>query len=91
MNIKIPINTDLKSICDEIVDDNLTDEQWAAIESDDTFKRESIVGGYDADESAFCFSYFDDEKKEYWFQFDIGTAKKIAEGIEISVEGRPAK
>ena len=50
------------------------------------FQKSSIIGGYDADERAFCFSYYDENKAEYWFQFELATAVRIANGLDVDIE-----
>lgn len=57
-------------ICEEILAEDKTPEEWAEIESDDMFQSSSYSGGYDADEEAFCFSYYANDG-EYWFQLTL--------------------
>ena len=42
--------------------------EWA---KDDMFQKGSCVGGFDADEMEFCFSYYDKNHKEFWFQLNL--------------------
>ena len=56
--------------------------EWDRIESDDMFQRGAFVGGYDACEQAFTFSYYDAAKKEWWLSFNLPIAEKIARGDE---------
>lgn len=44
------------------------------------FQKGSYIGGFDATEQEFCFSVFLD-CKEYWFQFSLGEAKEIYQGL----------
>ncbi len=80
----------LKKIAAEIVSEGKTDEQWALIESDDMFQEENFVGGYDATESAFCFSYYDEQRREFWFQLTLEDVEKIAKGENLPIEARDA-
>ena len=67
---------ELRHICKLIFETNLTESRWAGHESDDWFQSESFEGGFDADENAFCFSYYDADKNEFWLQTSLGLAKK---------------
>ena len=77
----IPITKELISICKQINDKEYSIEQWRDIESSDMFQTEHFCGGFDADESEFCFSHYTDGGKEYWFQFSLLTAIEISNGI----------
>ncbi|TQF68052.1 hypothetical protein [Pseudoalteromonas luteoviolacea] len=83
----IPIEEELKSICIEIVDQNYSTHQWSETESSDMFQSPSFVGGFDADELEFCFSYFDENRIEFWFQFTLEQAKSISKGESIKLSG----
>ena len=87
----IPIEPELRSICQEIQSKALGLPQWSEIESDDMFQQGNFVGGFDADEQEFCFSYFAQNKSEYWFQFGLETAKEISQGLKPVLAGRPAE
>ena len=84
----IPIKDELKSICIEIVDQNYSIHQWSEIESSDMFQSTSFVGGFDADEFEFCFSYFDESRTEFWFQFTLEQAMSISIGERVRLSGR---
>ncbi len=64
----IPLSDELIDICEAIADQAYTPAQWARLESDDMFQGVDVVGGYDASEKAFTFSYYDSDDKEWWFQ-----------------------
>jgi hypothetical protein len=81
--MKISITDELKTICEDIVNEGKSNKDWAEIESDDMFQTESFCGGYDADEEAFCFSYYNHNKNEYWFQLTLDEVSKVVSG-EIS-------
>ena len=87
----IPIESGLRSICEEIEGKNLQVTHWAEIESDDMFQVGNFVGGFDADEQEFCFSYFAPNKNEYWFQFSLDIAKEISQGKTPVLIGRAAE
>ena len=86
----IPIPEELKHICKEIISSGKTNEEWAEVESDDWFQTETIVGGYDATEKAFCFSYYDSQGEEYYFQFTFDEVNKILSGKKLELELRKA-
>ncbi|MGQ8364978.1 hypothetical protein [Glaciecola sp. 1036] len=86
----IPIEQELKAICQEIFDKALGLPEWSKIESGDMFQQGNFIGGFDADEQEFCFSYFATNKNEYWFQFSLETAEEISQGIRLVLVGRPA-
>jgi len=73
------INYDFKEICNNIIFENKTLDEWAEIESDDMFSNENYTGGFDATEMEFCFSVFVD-KKEYWFQIPLSQIIEITKG-----------
>ena len=89
--MEIPIESELKNICQEIHEKALELPQWSEVESDDMFQRGNFVGGFDADEQEFCFSYFVTNRTEYWFQFSIETAIEISRGATPKIVGRLAE
>ena len=78
--MEIPITKELISICSQIVEKGFSLDQWAEIESDDMFQNKTFCGGFDADENEFCFSYFDENGQEYWFQFNLSDANEVVKG-----------
>ena len=84
MNIKIDDNFLL--IAKAILSFNKNNDEWSAIESDDMFQTERYEGGYDATEEAFCFSYYDTEGKEYWFQLSLDEIKQIEEKKKLEIK-----
>ena len=84
----VDIDDALRVIAGEILDANKTDADWAAVESDDGFQRGEWLGGYDADERAFCFSRKTDP--ELWCQFELADAPGIARGAVRSLPARLA-
>jgi hypothetical protein len=55
------------------------------------FHRGPYVGGYDATESAFCFSRHGDDGSEAWFQLSLDQIEKIRGGELRAIEARPAE
>ncbi len=86
--MQIPSNNELRSICQSVVAEGRSLEEWSEVESDDMFQSESFCGGYDADEQAFLFSWYANDKDEYWFQLSIGEAAEIANGGSPRIVGR---
>jgi hypothetical protein len=64
---------------------------WSVIESGDMFQNESYCGGFDADEQAFCFSYYSPGSIEYWFQCTLDEIGQALSGELSSFEGRLAE
>jgi len=77
------------SVCQQIQVQNWKEVQWAEHESDDWFCVDDVVGGYDADEGAFCFSVHT-EDGEHWFQFTLPQAYDILEGKITELPSRKA-
>tara|TARA_R110002095_G_scaffold122637_1_gene106530 strand:- start:369 stop:635 length:267 start_codon:yes stop_codon:yes gene_type:complete len=86
--MKIKINAELFSIFKEIIKENKSEAQWSEIESSDMYQDENFSGGFDATENAFCFSYYDRDREEYWFQVTLDETKKIIDGQINSVIAR---
>lgn len=89
--MEIPITSELREICLEIPGKGYSEEYWAEIESDDMFQVGSFVGGFDADENEFCFSYFSPNEIEYGFQFDLNVASDISNGLKPNIIGRSSE
>jgi hypothetical protein len=84
--IAIPITSEFKEITREIVNKNLSETEWSAIEGDDMFQSNYFEGGFDATENAFTFSFFINEK-EYWVQLTLDEIKKINAGQMLTLKG----
>jgi len=84
----VEVDDALRVIARQILDENKTEAEWAVVESDDRFQRGHWLGGYDADERAFCLSRTTDP--ELWCQFALGDARGIAEGAVRSLPARLA-
>lgn len=71
------IDQEFYEVCKEIIDENKSIEEWRQIESSDMFQTDNYCGGYDATEDAFCFSYFDTNDNEFWFQLTLKDIEEI--------------
>jgi len=83
------LTDDFLLVCNRILDENKTLEQWALIESDDMFQEGDYVGGFDATEMEFCFSVTENSR-EYWFQLSLQEIEEISTGKKNEVEARLA-
>jgi hypothetical protein len=79
------------ALCREIVAAGLTESEWAERESDDMFQTEHYAGGYDATESAFCFSHYRGDGSEWWFQLSLDDVGRVARGEQVALGERPAE
>jgi len=75
--MKLIANNELLEIFNDILNRKLTLTQWSEIESCDEFQTDNFCGGFDATEMEFCFSYYDKNKTEYWFQKSMNEIKEI--------------
>ncbi len=75
--MKIIIDEELIDICQRINMENKSPSEWDFIESDDYFQTLHYVGGWDETEQAFCFSYYDENRQEYWFQISLEQTNMI--------------
>ena len=82
------IGDEFKTVCEEIVNQRKSLEEWAKIESDDMFQGKAYEGGLDATEMAFCFSIYENER-EYWLQLSLDEVKSIADGKVTQVDVKP--
>ena len=78
----VQITDEFLAICKEIKDKKLSLEEWRLIESCDMFQTSSFCGGFDGIEDAFCFSYYDKERKEFWFQVNLTEIEEITIGTK---------
>ena len=88
--MELKVDDGLRQIAREIVNEEKDDAEWSEIESDDMFQRGPYVGGYDATEQAFTFSYYDAADNEFWFQLTLDEIKDLAAGKRDAVDMRPA-
>ena len=78
--MKLLVDKELLGIFRYILNRNLTLSEWKKIESDDEFQTEHYCGGFDSTENEFCFSYFGENKTEYWFQKSLTEIDEIKNG-----------
>lgn len=88
--MQIQIDTEFLTLCEEILKENHSLEEWREIESDDMFQSPHYEGGFDATEDAFCFSYYDSEGGELWFQLTLSEMMEVVAGELKSIEARRA-
>ena len=69
--IIIQVTDEFLDVCQEIRDRELSIEEWRLIESSDMFQCLNFSGGFEEAEDTFCFSYYDKEGKEFFFQIDL--------------------
>lgn len=74
------IDDEFLKIVEIIKNENKTFKDWEKEESSDDFQSDHFQGGFDLIEGAFCFSYFDDYRNEYWFQFKLDEIDNILNG-----------
>lgn len=84
------IEEPFRNICRCILAANRTIAEWSECESDDMFQQGGYVGGFDADEKAFCFSVYRGEG-EFWFQVSLGEIHNIVDGQLHKIDIRPAE
>ena len=89
--MKLIANNELLEIFNDILNRKLTLTQWSEIESCDEFQTDNFCGGFDATEMEFCFSYYDKNKTEYWFQKSMNEIKEIISGKVTEFEIRLAE
>ena len=75
--MRMKVDKEFVEICQAIAAENKTLEEWALLESDDCFSSINYVGGFDETEMAFCFSYYDSQKREFWFQITLEEVSQI--------------
>lgn len=80
-----------RDICGRIVRESYSESEWAELESDDWCQIYLYEGGFDATESAFCFSCRDPNGDEWWFQVSLGEVGRIAEGEALKIQARRQK
>jgi hypothetical protein len=86
--MQILIDDEFLTICEEILKEGHSLEEWREIESDDMFQTSHYEGGFDATEDAFCFSYFDPDGDELWFQLTLSEIRKAVAGELKVIEAR---
>ena len=85
MKIKHLIGNELISIFKEIINQKLNIEEWSLIESSEQFQTPNYSGGFEATENEFTFSYFDNNRNEFWFQLPLNDIYRIIEGNNVEI------
>jgi hypothetical protein len=85
MQNTLQIDSELLDICRKINNENKTTFEWDLIESDDFFQTRRYVGGWDSTEQAFCFSHYNDDGKEHWFQINLTQVNKVQNGESVDI------
>ena len=88
--MKYAIPEDLVLICHDILHENKTEAEWGKVESDDVFQTERFVGGFDAVEQEFCFSFYE-QGTEYWVQVSLKQVRDIVDGSVNTINVRAAE
>lgn len=89
--MKHVIERELREICRDIVDRDQSLDDWREAESSDEWQGERYHGGFEAEEDAFCFSYYSPDGPELWLQFTLEEAAEIAEGAIETIDARDAE
>jgi hypothetical protein len=84
-------DSEFRELCVQIVAEALPEAGWAEREADDTFQTEHYSGGFDATESAFCFSHYRDDGTEWWFQLSLDDVARVADGEAVTLKERPSE
>lgn len=87
--MEIQVTDELVEICRRIVAEDRSEDEWASMESDDMFQTQNYVGGFDATEGAFCFSFFGASRQELWFQMHAGAGERDSPWWTFNAGGRP--
>jgi hypothetical protein len=86
--MRLAIDQEFLGICRRLLAEGRTAEAWAAVESDDQIQTVRYVGGFDATESAFCFSVYDEAGQERWFQLTLAEVAAVVEGTLMHLDAR---
>jgi hypothetical protein len=78
----------LREICQAIAARQLSLAEWAAVESSDEFQSSRLVGGFEAIEGLFTFSYFEVGGTEWWFDLTLERALAVAAGESVTFQMR---
>lgn len=89
--MQIPIDQELLALCELIMKESHSLEEWREVESDDMFQSVRYSGGFDAIEDAFCFSYYDIGDAEFWFQLTPTQVREVVAGDLKVIEVRKAE
>lgn len=85
----LPVTENLLSICKEIVQEGMSDEEWSYHAAEDWFQTETVTGGYNMLEEIFTFSYYPPEGGELWFALTLSEVSEVATGTRTVVDATP--
>lgn len=88
--MEINIEDDFKEICIQILAEGKSEAEWDESPACDWFQTERFVGGFESPEKAFTFSYFDEQKQEFWFTLTLEEVNDIVESKKHTLEVRNA-
>lgn len=86
----ITVSAEFRAICASIIAQQRSLAAWRKNEADDMFQGERFCGGFDATEDAFCFSYYDSDRREFWFQLTLDEVASVADEKLQSISIRAA-
>ena len=89
--MRLNVDDEFLEICKMIVKEGKNENEWNEIESDDMFQTENYSGGFDSIERAFCFSFFEKNNKEFWFQLTLEEIISVVNKEVTSFELREAE
>ncbi len=78
---------ELRAICASIIQREWSEDVWSAHESDDEFQTSHFCGGFDATENEFCFGFYGNDGKEYWFRFP-SRWQSLASSVDVPLHLR---
>jgi hypothetical protein len=82
----IKLDDKFRSICQEIIETNKTEEEWAEIEASDMFQDERYCGGFDASSNTFVFGYYADDGKQFSFLLNLKEISEVLSGRMTKVD-----
>ena len=88
--MELIVDEELRMHCVDIMNQNIDAKGWDEIASCDMFQSANYCGGFESIEDEFCFSHYSKNGNEYWFQFSLIDASKIAKGELTRLQMREA-
>ena len=83
--MQLPVDSELRALASEIVSWMASQPDWRELEGSDVFQSPNYSGGYEALEEAFTFSYYDPDRREWWFQLGAADVEGLADGRTHSI------
>lgn len=88
--MKIAVDEEMKRHLGKILSENKSAQEWAEVASSDQFQSQNYCGGFDETEMEFTFSFYNDDRTEYWFQFPLSAVQSAISSPSFSFEARLA-